>query len=92
MDIRAAAAAAEELPRTGGGNGAVGAVGASLLAFIVIYFVVFGAGVFYILRLMGKGPQPGEPGVRAEGPIRTAGITPAPQVAASGTQRPQPAE
>ena len=28
------------------------AVGASLIAFIVVYFVVFGAGIFYILRLM----------------------------------------
>ena len=57
------------------------AVGASLLAFIVIYFVVFGAGVFYILRLMSKEPEPGEGGARqADGPIRTSGITPAPQI------------
>ncbi len=33
------------------------AVGASLLAFIVVYFVVFGAGTFYILRLMAQPPQ-----------------------------------
>ncbi|RMH51615.1 MAG: cytochrome ubiquinol oxidase subunit I [Alphaproteobacteria bacterium] len=32
------------------------AVGASLLAFIVVYFFVFGAGTFYILRMMGKRP------------------------------------
>ena len=57
------------------------AVGASLLAFIVIYFVVFGAGVFYILRLMNHAPQFGEKGIStADGPIRTAGITPAQQV------------
>jgi len=56
------------------------AVGASLLAFIIIYFIVFGAGVFYMLRLAGHPPQPGEPGAEAEkGPIRTAGVTPAPQ-------------
>jgi cytochrome bd-type quinol oxidase subunit 1 len=30
------------------------AVAASLIAFIVIYFCVFGAGVWYILRLMAK--------------------------------------
>src|SRR5262249_22626180 len=30
------------------------AVGASLTAFIVVYFAVFGAGVFYLLRLMAK--------------------------------------
>ncbi|MDP4822513.1 MAG: cytochrome ubiquinol oxidase subunit I, partial [Aestuariivirgaceae bacterium] len=33
------------------------AVGASLVAFIVVYFALFGAGVFYILRLMAKPPQ-----------------------------------
>jgi cytochrome d ubiquinol oxidase subunit I len=58
------------------------AVGASLLAFIAVYFAVFGAGVVYILRLMAHPPEVGEPGPEAEpGPIRTAGITPAPQVA-----------
>ncbi len=57
------------------------AVGASLIAFIVIYFAVFGAGVVYLLRLMSKPPVPGQRGVRTEpGPIRTAGVTPAPQV------------
>jgi cytochrome d ubiquinol oxidase subunit I len=53
-------------------------VGASLVAFVVIYFAVFGAGVWYILKLMGKSPHSGEPGVKSgdEGPIRTAGIAP----------------
>jgi hypothetical protein len=36
------------------------AVAASLLAFIVVYFAVFGAGHLYILKLMGKPPVPGE--------------------------------
>jgi len=54
------------------------AVGASLLAFIVVYFFVFGAGTFYILRLMGQRPDHG-PGT-VEGPTRTAGVTPAPQL------------
>lgn len=53
------------------------AVASSLLAFIVVYFVVFGAGAFYILRLMGKKPKAGPP-EKDVGPIRTAGITPAP--------------
>ncbi len=55
------------------------AVGASLLAFVVVYFTVFGVGTWYILRLMRKNPEPGEVGVRRgeKGPIRTAGITPA---------------
>lgn len=54
------------------------AVGASLLAFVIVYFLVFGAGVFYILKLMAK-PAPsgsGEDGPLESGPIRTAGITP----------------
>ena len=51
------------------------AVAASLIAFIVVYFVLFGAGTMYILRMMsivpdGQGPQPGAP-------MRASGITPA---------------
>jgi cytochrome d ubiquinol oxidase subunit I len=51
-----------------------------LLAFIIVYFTVFGIGVWYILRLMGKAPHTGELGVKRgdKGPIRTAGITPGP--------------
>jgi cytochrome d ubiquinol oxidase subunit I len=54
-------------------------VGNSLLFFIVVYFAVFGAGVFYILRLMSRPPVYEEPtlGDVVSGPIRTAGITPA---------------
>jgi len=54
------------------------AVGASLLAFIVVYFFVFGAGFFYLLRLMNRAPDAdyGE----IEGPTRSAGITPASQL------------
>jgi cytochrome d ubiquinol oxidase subunit I len=64
-------------------------VGTSLIAFIVIYFLVFGAGVFYILRLMSKRPHPGELATPKEpGPIRTAGITPAPQMAADPSLQP----
>ncbi|MBT8341459.1 MAG: cytochrome ubiquinol oxidase subunit I, partial [Desulfatitalea sp.] len=33
-------------------------VGLSLLAFILVYAVVFGAGVYYITRLVTKGPEP----------------------------------
>jgi cytochrome d ubiquinol oxidase subunit I len=55
------------------------AVAASLLAFVVVYFAVFGAGTGYILHLMRKAPAPHEPGLEegVEAPIRTAGITPA---------------
>ncbi|GHA83329.1 cytochrome ubiquinol oxidase subunit I [Algimonas arctica] len=59
------------------------AVGASLLAFIIVYFFVFGAGVFYLLRLMKAGPKLGEEGMAdADGPIRTSGTTPAQQTSA----------
>ncbi|NBB25778.1 cytochrome ubiquinol oxidase subunit I [Porphyrobacter sp. SLTP] len=56
------------------------AVAASLLAFVIVYFTVFGIGVWYILKLMGKPPHAGESGIKGEidGPIRTAGITPGP--------------
>src|SRR3546814_5282165 len=33
------------------------AVASSLVAFIVVYFAVFGAGTFYVLRLMARNPQ-----------------------------------
>ena len=52
------------------------AVSASLLAFVVIYFAVFGAGIVYLLKLMAVPPVTGERGVRSEpGPIRTSGVT-----------------
>lgn len=54
------------------------AVAASLLAFVIVYFVVFGVGTWFILRLMGHAPHPGESGVLEGGPHRAAGITPAP--------------
>jgi cytochrome d ubiquinol oxidase subunit I len=55
------------------------AVGASLVAFVIVYFVVFGFGTWYILRLMAKGVHVHEPEIREDaGPIRTAGITPGP--------------
>ena len=44
------------------------AVGASLTAFIIAYFVVFGLGVFYALRLMLKTPKADEPRAEPEAP------------------------
>jgi len=58
----------------------VPAVAASLAAFAVVYFVVFGAGLWYVLRLMSAAPKAGEHGLDGS-PIRSAGITPAPSVA-----------
>jgi len=56
------------------------ALGASLAAFAVIYFAVFGAGAFYALRLMAKTPQLAEPGLEHGVPSRAAGITPMPAI------------
>jgi cytochrome d ubiquinol oxidase subunit I len=53
------------------------AVGSSLLAFVIVYFAVFAAGVIYILRLMAEPPHPDEPGPASDAPARAAGITPA---------------
>jgi cytochrome d ubiquinol oxidase subunit I len=60
------------------------AVAISLLAFIAVYFIVFGAGIYYILRLMSHSPHRGEEGPERGQPVRAAGITPAPQVAEGG--------
>jgi cytochrome d ubiquinol oxidase subunit I len=59
------------------------AIGASLIAFIIVYFIVFGAGVFYILRIVSKPPE-GEKDELHEGPTRAAGITPIQQLEAEG--------
>ncbi len=48
------------------------AVAASLIAFIVVYFAVFGAGVFYILRLMSKRPERDEPDIEKGAGIMSA--------------------
>jgi cytochrome d ubiquinol oxidase subunit I len=60
------------------------AIAASLIAFIIVYFLVFGAGTFYILRLMAKPPEPGEPDMEKGHPTRAAGITPAPALGRGG--------
>ena len=61
------------------------AVAASLVAFVLVYFAVFGVGTWYILKLIAKGVETGEPEL-GDHPIRAAGITPGPsQVAAKGT-------
>jgi cytochrome d ubiquinol oxidase subunit I len=62
------------------------AVASSLLAFIAVYFVVFGIGVVYILRLMQAPPHHGEHGPSRDAPTRAAGLTPAPGVAATSGQ------
>jgi cytochrome d ubiquinol oxidase subunit I len=60
------------------------AVGASLLAFVVVYFLVFGAGVFYMLRLMRAPPHPSEGGLPPDQPVRAGGLLPAPILVTGG--------
>lgn len=54
------------------------AIATSLTAFVLVYFFVFGAGIFYILRLMKYLPPESEETVLDGAPVRTAGITPGP--------------
>jgi cytochrome d ubiquinol oxidase subunit I len=64
------------------------AVAASLLAFVVVDFAVFGVGLWYMLRLLSHPPHPGESGAESERePIRSAGTTPAAQAPRTGDRR-----
>ena len=60
------------------------AVASSLIAFIIVYFLLFTAGIVYILRLMAAPPHAGEEGPRGDEPMHAAGITPATGVTNSG--------
>ena len=51
------------------------AVSASLMAFVLVYLVVFGSGTIYVLRLMNLRPKDRIP-LSETGPTRAAGITP----------------
>jgi len=70
------------------------AVATSLVLFIVVYFIVFGAGMWYLFRLFRHPPEAHETGAETEPPIRTAGITPAPSVGRDRRRdaHPEPAE
>ncbi|HYZ34139.1 MAG TPA: cytochrome ubiquinol oxidase subunit I [Crenalkalicoccus sp.] len=70
------------------------AVATSLVLYITVYFVVFGAGIWYLFRLFGNPPLLQERAAETEPPIRSAGITPGPSVDPDRVRqaRPQPAE
>ena len=53
------------------------AVGSTLIAFVIVYFTVYAAGITNLLRLMAEPPHPGEAGPPTDVPARAAGITPA---------------
>jgi cytochrome d ubiquinol oxidase subunit I len=54
------------------------AVGASLAAFAVVYFAVFGAGAFYMLRLMRMAPEASAPEFAPDHPMHASGLMPGP--------------
>ena len=56
------------------------AVATSLIAFIVCYFILFGTGTWYLLKMMRRSPEDTLRTVATDNPIRSAGITPAPSV------------
>jgi cytochrome d ubiquinol oxidase subunit I len=53
------------------------AVASSVAAFVIVYIAVFGAGLFYLLGMMGRPPQRQEPQPPVGVPTRSARITPA---------------
>jgi cytochrome d ubiquinol oxidase subunit I len=65
------------------------AVATSLLIFVIVYFLVFGAGTVYTLRLMKHAPHQGE-AAPAHSPIRTAGITPSTSIRRPASSDPRP--
>jgi len=56
------------------------AVAMSLLAFVICYFILFGTGTWYLLKMMRRLPNAILDTVATDNPIRTAGITPGPSV------------
>ncbi|WP_310496449.1 cytochrome ubiquinol oxidase subunit I [Sandarakinorhabdus sp.] len=52
------------------------AVAASLVAFVIVYFFVFGVGTWFILKLMNDEPGPGEPIPGPETAIEVGSLPP----------------
>ena len=50
------------------------AIAGSLFAFVLVYFSLFGAGVFYILRLMRQAPDRTHSELAAGEPVRAGGL------------------
>lgn len=80
------------LLRTSESVSPIGAPGVaiSLLAFIIAYAIIFGSGVYYMLKQMGKSPGPDEPEGRPQEEFtRSAGLMPGPALQ-HGKSVPQP--
>lgn len=52
------------------------AVNASLLTFVLVYFLVFGAGLYYLFKLCSRVPSLNERDIKFGQPRMAAGITP----------------
>ena len=63
-------------------------VAISLLAFVVVYTLIFGAGVTYMLRLMRQPPESDDSGPEPRDSLRTAGIAPGPAMDDHADARP----
>jgi cytochrome d ubiquinol oxidase subunit I len=46
----------------------------SFAVIIVIYTLVFGSGILYVLKMMAKAPEPDEPSLHGDAPLRSHGI------------------
>ena len=53
------------------------ALGVSLAAFVIVYFSLFGMGIYFMLRLMNRPPEPHESPDPGPAPSHASGITPA---------------
>lgn len=62
------------------------AIAFSLAAFVIVYFVLFGAGVYYILRVMKTEPHVDLVELAPHEPIRAAGFVPGPSLGAKSVQ------
>jgi cytochrome bd ubiquinol oxidase subunit I len=63
----------------------------SLAAFAVVYLLVFGSGVAFLLAMVAKPPVVGEEGPSAHQPMHSAGLTPGPVSHGAGSSS-HPAE
>ncbi len=66
------------------------AVASSLIAFVVVYFALFGAGTVYILRLMRQAPDAGHAELSVNEPVRAGGIVPPSALTGAETLKGQP--
>jgi cytochrome d ubiquinol oxidase subunit I len=64
-------------------------VGISLMAFVIVYFLVFGTGIYYMLKLMRSGPA--LPGQTPHDAPDTSSGTLAGTLAGRATRRPMSA-